>query len=275
MRRKSARKVSQLPAVRSERVDELLGMLRNASEAAPATAPAPLERLSEEATSHADALRATLAAQHKAEEMLSAAGVARREASEQAEQILAEAEESAERLNVEAQRHLEAVRRTSTDWAANQRGTVEALVTELIASANEDAEAIRADALTTAMAEAEEAAQRYLGAATERAERAAEEIRDEAREVLARSRALLGEAQDAVNSMATTLSGFLGGLVTYSEAIDGLLLEAADLPGDSDQGAEEADRDRGQGEEVEDVDDASPPFQGRPLGSLFRGSDNA
>ncbi len=86
--------------------------------------------------------------------MLAMATEARTAASEEAERIVIEARDAADRTRQEL-----------AGWAAAQRAKVDALVADMVESANRDADAIRAEALRTSMAEAEETARAHIAEA--------------------------------------------------------------------------------------------------------------
>ena len=217
----------QGPQGASESVEELLGRLEGRTAARPRPLGGSLARAVADTDDHAGALRATLKAREDAEQMLVVAAAIRREASEQAAEILAEANGAANRLTDEAQRHLDDVHREFTTWATDQREAVKAVVADLVNSANRDAEVIRLEATSSSIAAAEDSAQQMLARSAIRAARDAEAIRAEAREVLAHSRTLLEDTNESARAVATSIAEFLNGTRERSEAIEELVVEAA------------------------------------------------
>lgn len=264
-------------------LDDLLRRLDTSAQATPPVTGGALATVASEASGHADVLRSTLNAQHEAHEMLSLARKARDSASEQAEEIVREAKEVALRLEAEAREHAEQARQENTTWASEQRKTIDAVIKELIEAATRDAETIRAEALQHAMTEAEHTAQQYVSLAAASGARDAEHVRAEARELMVRSRQLVDGTTATLHTLTTTMSDAMMTMQSQMEALTQLLAETAPaaelaatprppvlalLSGDGTPSKHSAaDAESSAGDQQGDDD-----REGRPLGSLFRGT---
>ncbi|MEZ0579086.1 hypothetical protein [Nocardioides sp. MH1] len=204
------------------------------------------------ASEHAATLRATRGAHQEAQAMLAMANEARQQASEEAERIVIEARDAAERTRQEI-----------SGWAAAQRAKVDALVADLVESANKDADAIRAEALRTSMAEAEETARAYLAEAAARAQEDADGIRGEARNVLQRAIELSEESAEAIGDLTTTVADIMSRLQDARASMAQLLAETPRPPADEvdevedDIAAAAGEADEGRPDETADSEDAA------------------
>ncbi len=165
--------------------------------------------------------------------MLAMATEARSAASEEAERIVIEARDAADRTRQEL-----------SGWAAAQRAKVDALVADLVESANRDADAIRAEALRTSMAEAEETARAHIAEAAERAQQEAAEIRGDARNVLNRAVELGDEVSEVFEDLSTRVGDIMTRLHEARVSMEQLLDEAGapdDEPADDDVEDDDAD----------------------------------
>ncbi|MBM7520302.1 hypothetical protein [Nocardioides nitrophenolicus] len=250
--------------------------------ATPAAAPAP--SVTDRITEHAETLRATRDAQHKAEEMLALAATARSEATDQAEQIVLEAKTAAEQVRAAADEEAERTRLEAVEWVKEQRSRVESATALLTRNAERDAENIRTEAMRSAMIEAEQTARLYVGEAAARGARDAEEIRGTAREVLHRAAELGSDLQTSLGELVQVLQLATGAVSDQLQAIDALLDEvrrdsaaapapapepssASDEPAvePADEPAAQTDQDTAATAQTEEPADGS-----RKLGALFR-----
>lgn len=256
---------------------------------AAAAAPSVTDRITE----HAETLRATRDAQHKAEEMLALAATARSEATDQAEQIVLEAKSAAEQVRAEADEEAERTRREAVEWVKEQRDRVESATALLTRNAERDAENIRTEAMRSAMIEAEQTARLYVGEAAARGARDAEEIRGTAREVLHRAAELGADLQTSLGELVLVLQLATGAVSDQLNAIDQLLDEVRrdsapepepephDAPTDesgegtdadgTDETADETPENAARPEKDDRADAGDGP---RKLGALFRDQAN-
>ncbi|TQK71252.1 MULTISPECIES: hypothetical protein [unclassified Nocardioides] len=250
---------------------------------------APAPSVTDRITEHAETLRATRDAQHKAEEMLALAATARSEATDQAEQIVLEAKSAAEQVRADADEEAERTRREAVEWVKEQRDRVESATALLTRNAERDAENIRTEAMRSAMIEAEQTARLYVGEAAARGARDAEEIRGTAREVLHRAAELGADLQTSLGELVQVLQLATGAVSDQLSAIDQLLDEvrrdsaAAPAPepqdAPSDESGESTDTDETPEDagtpEKDEKDDRSDAGDGsRKLGALFRDQAN-
>jgi hypothetical protein len=191
----------------------------------PAQPATPAVSATDRITEHAETLRATRDAQHKAEEMLALAATARSEATDQAEQIVLEAKTAAEQVRAAAEEEAERARREAVEWVKEQRARVESATAMLTRNAERDAENIRTEAMRSAMLEAEQTARLYVGEAAARGARDAEEIRGTAREVLHRAAELGADLQSSLGELVQVLQLATGAVSDQLQAIDALLDE--------------------------------------------------
>lgn len=297
---------TQSTAATKDNVEALLRRLETSTQVSPGEASSGLDQVSSEASEHAESLRATITGLRETQEMLTMATRARGTASEQAEEIIDEAREVADRLKGEAKKHAESARQEASDWAAEQRRTIDAVISELVESATRDAEEIRADALRTSLAEAEKTAGKYVALAAASGARDAEAIRARARDLLTRSSALVSDADVSLQDLAATMSDFVDTMKRQTETMQQLLEEAArpseedDRPDDgkvtdlpvvaaaandpikestkepAKEPAQEDSADQKPVDEPADAEAASGAVSsGRPLGSLFLPPDRS
>jgi glutamyl/glutaminyl-tRNA synthetase len=249
-----------------------------------AATPSVTDRITE----HAETLRATRDAQHRAEEMLALAATARSEATDQAEQIVLEAKTAAEQVRTAADEDAETTRREAVEWVKEQRARVESATAQLTRNAERDAENIRTEAMRSAMIEAEQTARLYVGEAAARGARDAEEIRGTAREVLHRAAELGSDLQTSLGELVRVLQLATGAVSDQLRAIDELLDEvrrdssATPAPESTDATDDEAsDAEAGavDGSAAVQAQDAEPTVSAersdagdgsRKLGALFR-----
>ena len=180
--------------------------------------------------------------------MLAMANEARTAASEEAERIVLEARDAADRTRQEL-----------AGWAAAQRAKVDALVADMVESANRDADAIRAEALRTSMAEAEETARAHIAQAAAEAQSQADAIRGDARQVLHRAVELGDEVTAAFEELTTNVGDTMTRLHESRVLMEELLAEnrapdpeAGDV--DSPEDSDSADVAEGEGDDDEIVD---------------------
>ena len=174
--------------------------------------------------------------------MLAMATEARSAASEEAERIVIEARDAADRTRQEL-----------SGWAAAQRAKVDALVADLVESANRDADAIRAEALRTSMAEAEETARAHIAEAAERAHQEADAIRGDARHVLNRA----VELGDEVSEVFEDLSARVGDIMTRLHEARVSMEQLLDQTGAPDDGPADDDVEAEGEADADDVEDES------------------
>lgn len=204
-------------------VERIVSRAKSLGEAGTATDTSSWMRLTEEATSHSDALRAALDAQQQAQSLLERATAERAEAAGQAEQILLEAQAMAARLNREAERNADRRQREITAWASDQRRAGEELIAELREAAMAEAEELRERAREEALAEADAEATRHVARAMEEAQIEADAVRDRARDALEQSSALVAETQVAMHMFNDSVSSFMVGLQRRAANLEELL----------------------------------------------------
>lgn len=276
------------PAGQDSRVglDDLLHRLEMTALSSPPVTGEGLATVASAASGHADVLRSTINAQHEAHEMLTMARKTRDAATQQAEEIVHEAQQVAERLEREAREYAEQARQETTNWANEQRRGIDTAVRDLIDAAARDADSIRAEAVQNAMTEAEHTARQYVSLAAASGARDADRLRAEANELLTRSRQLIDGTSATLRTLTTTMSDAVGAMESQMDALAQLLSETSRsdeapvqqrtpvlslLAGEGGLNTH-GHHDEASGYSYVHDDASDEAYEGRPLGSLFRGA---
>jgi hypothetical protein len=258
-------------------VEEMLLRLEGLTTAGEAPSSSGWNRLTDDASSHAELLQGTLDAQKQAQRMLALATKLRGDASAQAEQILHEARAAAARLRQDAARESERAREEIASWAATRRQEIEAAVADLMHAARDDADRIRAEAERTAMESAEETARRYVRQVSAAADRDAESTRAQAREACQQSAIAVNDVQESVQQLAEAVASFLVTSHRQSAQLTSIAETAAAAARTPVEKRPEEPAERGAADPSDPseqhhdgTDESQGGTTGLPLGSLFR-----